>query len=89
MKFVRDHDLEIRKANLIESFRTGAKSSFRKTLNKMIPKEKQEFVNVDKQQEEEVSEAIYAQYKEVLNNQNSLRCELPLQKISQVITSYI
>ena len=41
MEFVRAHELKIRKAKLIQSFRSGGKSNFWKTLKKVIPKEKQ------------------------------------------------
>ena len=78
MKFVRAHELEIRKANLIEAFRPGAKSNFWKTLKKMMPKEKQKFVNIDNLEKENIVESFAEQYKEVLDNQNSQRCEISI-----------
>ena len=55
MKLVRAHELEIRKPNLIEVFRSGAKSNFWKTLKKMMPKEKQKFVNIDDLEKENIA----------------------------------
>ena len=76
MKFVRAHESEIRKANFIEAFRSGAKSNFWKTLKKMMPKEKEKFVNIDNLEKENIAESSAAQYKEVLDNQNSQTCEI-------------
>ena len=78
MKFVRAHELGIRKANLIEAFRSRAKSNIWKTLKKMTLKEKQKFVNIDNLETENIAECFAAQYKEVLDNQNSQKCEIPI-----------
>ena len=58
MKFVRAHELEIRKANLIEAFRPGAKSNFWKTLEKMMPKKKQKLINIDNLEKENIAESF-------------------------------
>ena len=67
--------LEIWKARLTDSFKSGANSNFCKTPKKLKTKEKQKFVSIDNLKEEESTEKISTQYKEVIDNQNSQKCE--------------